>query len=168
MRVGEETQSVSGFQDRPLIRPSVHSGAPSPHSGEGLGSVQMGMNLVLCGTFGYIYWELGRSAPVGRRAATWGRPYGVFGSRPSFFVGAGHWPTRVPGDHKGCPYKRGGKNLPPHPPPSGAPSPQGGRHDGRVGTPAPTAEFGQKRRAHNVRPYNTIINGSAHKKRDRF
>ena len=31
--------------------------------------------------------------------------------------------------------------------------PKGGRHDGRVGTPAPTAGFGQKQRAHNVRPY---------------
>ena len=30
MRVGEETQSVSGFQDRPLIRPSVRTGAPDP------------------------------------------------------------------------------------------------------------------------------------------
>ena len=74
--------------------------------------------------------------------------------KPSLlFVGAGHWPARVSGSHKGCPYKRGCRNLPPHPPPSGAPSPQGGKHDGRVGTPAPTAGFGQKQRAHNVRPY---------------
>ena len=30
MRVGEETRSVSGFQDRPLVRPSVRTGAPDP------------------------------------------------------------------------------------------------------------------------------------------
>ena len=75
MRVGEETRSVSGFQDRPLIRPSVHTGAPDPipsglrpspldkgsrpHRGEALGSVQIGRNLVLFGTLGYIYWEFG-------------------------------------------------------------------------------------------------------------
>ena len=32
-----------------------------------------------------------------RRAATWGRPYGGFGSGPFFFVGAGHWPARREG-----------------------------------------------------------------------
>ena len=40
--------------------------------------------------------------------------------------------------------------------------------DGRVRTPAPTGIVGEKRRAHNVCPYSAIINGSAHKKRDRF
>ena len=45
-----------------------------------------------------------------------------------------------------APYKRGG---------------------GRVGTPAPTAESEQKQRAHNVRPYTTITNSSAYRKRDR-
>ena len=59
----------------PLIRPSVCTGAPSP-KGEGFGSAQIGRNLVLCGTFEYIYWELGRSAPVGRRAARVCRSYG--------------------------------------------------------------------------------------------
>ena len=47
-----------------LIRPSVRTGAPSPWKGEG--------------------WAGG---PVCR-------PYGVYRSRPSFFVGAGHWPAR--------------------------------------------------------------------------
>ena len=32
-----------------------------------------------------------------RRAATWGLPYGGFGSGPFFFVGAGHWPARREG-----------------------------------------------------------------------
>ena len=46
-----------------------------PLWGEGLGSVQIGRNLVLLmGQFGYIYWELGRSAPVGRRAAQCAAP----------------------------------------------------------------------------------------------
>ena len=77
----------------PLIRPSVCTGAPSP-KGEGFGSAQIGRNLVLCGTFKYIYWELGRSASVGGRAAqcaaptaeTWqaraAAPYKRCGSRP--------------------------------------------------------------------------------------
>ena len=47
-----------------LIRPSVRTGAPSLWKGEG--------------------WSGG---PVCR-------PYGVYRSRPSFFVGAGHWPAR--------------------------------------------------------------------------
>ena len=47
---------------------------------------------------------------------------------------------------KATPYKRGG---------------------GRVGTPAPTAESEQKQRAHNLRPYTTITNSSAYRKRDR-
>ncbi len=83
-------------QGLPLIRPSVRTGAPSPHSGEGFGPAQIGRNSALCGTFGYIYWELRWSAPVGGRAA-----------------------------RMCCPYRRGGGNLPPHPPPPGAPSPQG-------------------------------------------
>ena len=76
MRVGEETRSVSGFQDRTLIRPSVRTGAHSPLWGEGFGSVQIGRNLDLCGTFGYIYWELGQSAPVWRAGGPVCRPYG--------------------------------------------------------------------------------------------
>ena len=74
-------------QGLPLIRPSVRTGAPSPHSGEGFGPAQIGRNSALCGTFGYIYWKLRRSAPVGGRAARMCRP-----------------------------YRRGGGNLPPHPP----------------------------------------------------
>ena len=61
---------------RPLIRPSVRTGAPSPLWGEGFGAAQIGRNCPLCGTFGYIYWEFGWSAPVGRRAARVCRPYG--------------------------------------------------------------------------------------------
>ena len=59
----------------PLIRPSVRTGAPSP-KGEGFGTAQIGRDSALCGTFGYIYWEFGWSAPVGRRAARVCRPYG--------------------------------------------------------------------------------------------
>ena len=59
----------------PLIRPSVCTGAPSP-LGEGFWAAQIGKNSAFCGTFEYIYWELGRSAPVGRRAARVCRPYG--------------------------------------------------------------------------------------------
>ena len=38
---------------------------------------------------------------------------------------------------------------------------------GRVRTPAPTGIVGEKRRAHNVRPYTVFTNGSAYRKRDR-
>ena len=40
-----------------------------PLWGEGFGSAQIGRDLPFCGTFGYIYWEFGRSAPVRGRAA---------------------------------------------------------------------------------------------------
>src|SRR5699024_9874909 len=39
--------------------------------------------------------------------------------------------------------------------------------DGRVRTPAPTGIVGEKRWAHNVRPYTAFTNGSIYKKRDR-
>ena len=61
----------SGLQPSPPDRGS----RPSPLWGEGFGAVQIGRNSALCGTFGYIYWELWRSAPVGGRAAQ-GHPYG--------------------------------------------------------------------------------------------
>ena len=106
----------------------------------------------LCGTFEYIYWELGRSAPVGGRAARCAAPT------------AETWQARA-ARRVVAPYKRGVWSLPPHPPPPGAPSPQGegfwGKHPsavwldrqsfipltretaayGRVRIPAPTAEF---------------------------
>ena len=123
MRVGEETRSVSGFQDRPLIRLACGQ-PPSPLWGEGLGSVQMGRNLVLCGTFGYIYWELGRSAPVGRRAAQCAAPTAYPEVAPPF-VGAGHWPARVLGDHKDRPYRR--QKPAPSSAPFGGTFPPGGR-----------------------------------------
>ena len=105
-----------------------------------------------CGTFEYIYWELGRSAPVGGQAARCAAPT------------AETWQARA-ARRVVAPYKRGVWSLPPHPPPSGAPSPRGeglwGKHPssvwldrqsftpltretaayGRVRTPAPTAEF---------------------------
>ena len=106
----------------------------------------------LCGTFEYIYWELGQSAPVGGRAARCAAPT------------AETWQARA-ARRVVAPCKRGVWSLPPHPPPSGAPSPRGkgfwGKHPsavwldrqsftpltretaayGRVRTPAPTAEF---------------------------
>ena len=60
--------------ETPLIR---HGFAvpPSPLWGEGSRSTQIGWNCSHCGTFGYIYWELGRSAPVGGAGGRKGRPY---------------------------------------------------------------------------------------------
>ena len=59
--------------ETPLIR---HGFAvpPSPCGGRAFGSAQIGGNYSLCGTFGYIYWELGRSAPVGGQAAARAAP----------------------------------------------------------------------------------------------
>ena len=41
-------------------------------------SFQMRRNYGFCGTFGYIYWELGRSAPSGGRAAARAAPTAKF------------------------------------------------------------------------------------------
>ena len=71
--------------------------------GEGFGAVQIGRNSALCGTFGYIYWELGRSAPVGGRAAQCAAPT------------AETWQARA-ARRVVAPYKGGGGNLLPHPP----------------------------------------------------
>ena len=48
--LGHLTLSPLAFGHLPLTR------GVGPLWGEGLGSVQIGGNLVLCGTFGYIYW----------------------------------------------------------------------------------------------------------------
>ena len=122
-------------QGLPLIRPSVRTGAPSPHRGEGFGAAQIGRDSSFCGTFGYIYWEFGRSAPVGG----WPRCAAL---------------TRERGT---CPLIRPLRgHLPPR-----------GKAYERVRTPAPAGIVGEKRRAHSVRPYGTITNGSIYKKRDR-
>ena len=62
--------------------PPDRGNQPSPRRREGFGSVQIGRKLALCGTFGYIYWELWRSAPVGGRAARVCRPYKAGGHPP--------------------------------------------------------------------------------------
>ena len=51
---------------------------------------------------------------------------------------------------------------------SGRPRPTKGAAGGWGHPPLRRTEFGQKTRAHTVRPYTIIINGSAYKKRDRF
>ena len=66
---------LQGGNPAPLVRPSVRTGAPFP-AGEGFGPAQIGRNSALCETFGYIYWELGRSAPVGGAGGPVCRPYG--------------------------------------------------------------------------------------------
>ena len=108
---------------------------------------------------------------IGAECACWKaggpvcRPYGVSGSRPSICRGrtlAGPCSGRPQGsplqEAKTCPLIR---------PLSGAPSPQGEGLYRRVRTPAPAGIVGEKRRAHNVRPYTAFTNGSIYKKRDR-
>ena len=81
MRVG--IRDAERLKDSPSSAPVCALGHLPPHRGEGFGSAQIGRNLVLCGTFEYIYWELGRSAPVGGRAARVYRSYkGGDGSLP--------------------------------------------------------------------------------------
>ena len=66
------------------------------------------------------------------------------------------------------------RHLPPRGKASGRPGvpplrSEGNLYDGRVwDPPLRRTKFGQKTRAHTVRPYTIIINGSAYKKRDRF
>ena len=84
----------SGLQPSPPDRGS----RPSPLWGEGFGAVQIRRNLPLCGTFGYIYWELGWSAPVGGRAAQCAAP-----TRE----GAGTCPLIRPSVRTGAPSPKG-------------------------------------------------------------
>ena len=134
----------------PLIRPSVCTGAPSP-KGEGFGSAQIGRNLVLCGTFGYIYWELGRSAPVGG-----GRP-----SVPPLRRRRGKPGRRV---REAAPYKRGGGGKPP---PYGFPETVL-----KLGRGTPWCSLrrhapGRQRAGEGPRPYGVFTNGSTYRKGDR-
>ena len=94
--LGHLTLSPLAFGHLPLTR------GVGPLWGEGFGPVQIGGNSAFCGTFGYIYWELWRSAPVGRRAAQCAAPTAGFGQK-----------RRA---HNVRPYKRGCGKLPPHPP----------------------------------------------------
>ena len=134
-------------QGLPLIRPSVRTGAPSPLWGEGFWPAQIGRDSALCGTFGYIYWELGRSAPVGG-----GRP-----SVPPLRRRRGKPGRRV---REAAPYKRGGggKSPPYVFPPKVL---ELGR--GALGFPP-----GNQRAGEDTRPYTAFTNSSAYRKRDRF
>ena len=150
----------------PLIRPSVRTGAPVPIPsvpsghlpltrgvgplwGEGFWAAQIGGDWSFCGTFGYIYWELGRSAPVG-------------GWRPGCTVprreGVGVCPLIRP---SGPPSPRGEGfwGEPPH-------SPLKGKAFGRL-IAAPTERNPLWRAGEGTRPYGAITNGSIYKKRDR-
>ena len=93
----------SGLQPSPPDRGS----RPSPLWGEGFCSAQIGRNLPLCGTFGYIYWELWRSAPVGGRAARCAAPTREgAGTCPLIRPLRGHLPPegKVYGAHTVRPY----------------------------------------------------------------
>ena len=86
----------SGLQPSPPDRGS----RPSPLWGKGFCAAQIGGDWSFCGTFGYIYWELWRSAPVGG-----GRP-----SVPPLRRRRGKPGRRV---REAAPYKRGGGGKPP-------------------------------------------------------
>ena len=120
----------------PLIRPSVRTGAPSP-KGEGFGSAQIRRNCVLCGTFGYIYWEFGRSASVDRYGRPKATPTGAIqerrGQGPRLTFSLQRYLSRV-GEPWGS--RRG------HAP-------------------------GSQRAGEGTRPYSVFTNGSTYRKRDR-
>ena len=65
---------VGGWRGAPWL--PLDGGAVSRRLTEGGGKhiPQIRRNPPLCGTFGYIYWNLGRSASVGGRAAIWAIP----------------------------------------------------------------------------------------------
>ena len=104
--------------ETPLIR---HGFAvpPSPLWGEGSRPTQIGWNCSHCGTFEYIYWELGRSAPVGGQAARCAAP-----TTEEWYAQAVR-----PG---GRALQRGWREPAPSSAPFGGTFPPGGRHDGRV------------------------------------
>ena len=134
--------------ETPLIR---HGFAvpPSPLWGEGSRPTQIGWNCSHCGTFGYIYWELGRSAPVGGGASRVGAPHPPRIRSAPFPKGEGlrasrcaaptteEWYAQAvrPG---GRALQRGWREPAPSSAPFGGTFPPGGRHDGRVSVPAPT------------------------------
>ena len=128
----------SGLQPSPPVRGS----RPSPLWGEGFWAAQIGGDWSFCGTFGYIYWELGRSAPVGGAGGRKGRPYGGDNVSPRVA-------RRVV-----APYKSW--NRPPHPA-LRATFPPGGRLFG--GTPS-FAPKGEGFRAADSRPYREKSSGA--------
>ena len=98
MRVG--IRDADRLKNSPSSAPVCALGHLPPCGGKALGAVQIGRDSALCGTFGYIYWELGRSAPVGG-----GRP-----SVPPLRRRRGKPGRRV---REAVPYKRGGGGKPP-------------------------------------------------------
>ena len=108
-----------------------------PLWGEGSWAVQIGRDSFFCGTFGYIYWKLGQSAPVGG-----GRVWGP--------------PLREPS-------KSGGGKPPPYGFPEivlklGRGAPWGSRRGHAPGS---------QRAGEGTRPYSVFTNGSTYRKRDR-
>ena len=99
MRVG--IRDAERLKDSPSSAPVCALGHLPPCGGEGFGPAQIGRDFVFCGTFGYIYWELGRSAPVYK----YGRP-----SVPPLRRRRGQPGRRV---REAAPYKRGGGGKPP-------------------------------------------------------
>ena len=97
-----------------------------PVGGRAFGSTQIGWNCSHCGTFEYIYWELGRSAPVGGGASRVGGPSSASHSLGTFPPGGrlpggpvcrpcgGVW-VKIGGRTMCAPTWRGGGKLPPHP-----------------------------------------------------
>ena len=85
----------SGLQPSPPDRGS----RPSPLWGEGFCAAQIGGDWSFCGTFGYIYWEFGRSAPVWGAGGPVCRSYGApihtgLDSAPSSAPFGGTFPPR--------------------------------------------------------------------------
>ena len=74
MRVGGGDAERLRLSRPPPHPPQCAHWGTFPPGGEGFGATQIGRDSALCGTFGYIYWELGRSAPVGRRTAQCAAP----------------------------------------------------------------------------------------------
>ena len=101
MRVATEVLSSPKPPHPSGLRPATF-----PLCGEGFKVLQIRRNLPHCGTFGYIYWELGRSAPVGGGASRVGGP-----SSASHSLGTFPPVGRLPGVPVCRPYGTRGTSM---------------------------------------------------------
>ena len=154
MRVGRG--DAERLKDSPSSAPVCALGHLPPVEGR----LQIGRNSAFCGTFGYIYWELWRSAPVGGgRAAQCAAPTVETWQARAARPGGRALQKGVAGTCSLIRPLRGLLSLSPlslrdiiptpfglrpFPPDRGnrpldkGSRPPGGRHDGRVSVPAPT------------------------------
>ena len=162
------TPTPAGSRQKGRNKVSHKVGLPPFRSRKG--GAQIGRDLALCGTSGYIYWKSGRGAPVGARAGLGPtptketKPYRVYCKERSQ-----NGASCVEG-----PLIRLGFAVPPFPIPSGLrPSPLDkgsrpprGRLDGRPGVP-PLREEDRREKFYDRSPEGTFRGDRAPPQRPR-